>query len=60
MKKYFSEKNALTVVVCIFCLVMFIVALTVKQSLWEAVAFALAFSFSVETLCHRTRENQQR
>ena len=59
MKKYFSEKNALTVVVCLFCFVMMFIAFFVKQSLWEAIAFALAFSFAVETLCHRTRENQR-
>jgi len=56
MKKYFSEKNALTVMVSLFCLVMTIIAAT-RQSLWEAVAFALAFSFSVEILCHRAKEN---
>ncbi|RYY40685.1 MAG: hypothetical protein EOO08_06030 [Chitinophagaceae bacterium] len=59
MRKYFSEKNALTVVMCIFCFVMMFVAFFVKESLWEAIAFALAFSFAVETLCHRTRENQR-
>jgi hypothetical protein len=57
MKKYFSEKNALTVVTSIFCLIMTIIA-TTKGSLWEAVAFALAFSFSVELLCHRVKENK--
>jgi hypothetical protein len=57
MKKYFSEKNALTVMTSLFCLVMTIVAAT-KQSVWEAVAFALAFSFSVELLCHRVKENK--
>jgi hypothetical protein len=57
MKKYFSEKNALTVMTSLFCLVMTIVAAT-QQSLWEAVAFALAFSFSVELLCHRVKENK--
>ncbi|TCJ19113.1 hypothetical protein EPD60_01475 [Flaviaesturariibacter flavus] len=59
MKKYFSEKNALTVMVCLFCFISFVIALAVKQSLWESIAFALAFSFAVETLCHRTRENQR-
>lgn len=58
MKKYFSEKNALTVVVSIFCFVMMIVSIVAKQSIWEAVAFALAFSFSVETICHRAKENK--
>ncbi|HEU0110193.1 MAG TPA: hypothetical protein VFQ73_04920 [Flavisolibacter sp.] len=57
MKKYFSEKNALTVMTSLFCLVMTIVAAT-KQSLWEAVAFALAFSFSIEVLSHRIKENK--
>lgn len=58
MRKYLSEKNALTVMVCLFCFVMMIVALVARQSLWEAVAFALAFSFSVELICHRTKENR--
>jgi hypothetical protein len=58
MKKYLSEKNALTVVVSIFCLVMMIVALVTKRSYWEAVAFALAFSFSLEVVCHRAKENE--
>lgn len=57
MKKYISEKNALTVMVSLFCLVMTIEA-AVRQSLWEAVAFALAFSFSIEVICHRTKENR--
>jgi hypothetical protein len=57
MKKYFSEKNALTVMTSLFCLVMTIIAAT-KQSVWEAVAFGLAFSFSVELLCHRVKENK--
>jgi hypothetical protein len=55
MKKYLSEKNALTVMTSLFCLVMTIVAIT-KQSFWEAVAFGLAFSFSVELICHRANE----
>lgn len=58
MKKYLSEKNALTVMVSLFCLVMFIVSLVKGQSLWEVVAFALAFSFSVEIICHRAKENK--
>jgi len=57
MKKYFSEKNALTVMTSLFCLVMTIVAAT-QQSVWEAIAFALAFSFSIELLCHRAKENK--
>lgn len=58
MRKYFSEKNALTVMVSLFCFVMTIVSVINKNSLWQAVAFALAFSFSVELICHRTRENK--
>ena len=57
MKKYLSEKNALTVVVSLFCFIMMIISLTHKESIWETVAFALAFSFSVEIICHRTKEN---
>jgi hypothetical protein len=57
MKKYLSEKNALTVMVGLFCLVMMFVALIAKQSYWEAIAFALAFSFSLEVVCHRAKEN---
>jgi len=57
MKKYFAEKNALTVMTSLFCLVMTIVAAT-RQSVWEAVAFALAFSFSLEVLSHRVKENK--
>lgn len=58
MKKYLSEKNALTVVVSVFCFIMMIIAVATKESLWEALAFALAFSFSVETICHRAKENK--
>jgi hypothetical protein len=36
---------------------MMIIALS-KQSIWESVAFALAFSFSIEILCHRVKENK--
>jgi len=57
MKKYFTEKNALTVMVALFCLVMMVKAFIQKESLWEAIGFALAFSLSVEVICHRTREN---
>lgn len=59
MKKYVSEKNALTVMVSLFCFVMMIISLIVKSSLWEGIAFALAFSFSIELICHRTRENNR-
>ena len=58
MRKFLSEKNALTVVVSVFCFVMMVIAVFSKQSYWEAVAFALAFSFSVEVVCHRARENK--
>lgn len=58
MKKYFTEKNALTVMVSIFCFVMMILSIVKNGSLWEAVAFALAFSFSVEIICHRAKENK--
>jgi hypothetical protein len=58
MKKYLSEKNALTVMVSLFCLVMTIISLVRGQSIWEVVAFALAFSFSVELICHRAKENK--
>ena len=58
MKKYLSEKNALTVMVSLFCFVMLIVSIFRQQSLWETIAFGLAFSFSVEIICHRTKENQ--
>jgi len=29
-----------------------------KQAWWESVAFALAFSFSIELICHRAKENK--
>jgi hypothetical protein len=44
--------------VSLFCLVMMFVALISKQSYWEAAAFALAFSFSIEVVCHRANENK--
>lgn len=58
MKRYFSEKNALTVMVSLFCLVMIFVALISRQSYWEAIAFTLAFSFSIEVVCHRAKEKK--
>lgn len=58
MRKYLSEKNALTVMMSVFCFVMMIIAFAKKESMWEAIAFALAFSFSVEIICHRTREHK--
>ena len=57
MKKYLSEKNALTVMVSLFCLIMTIISFVQRDSMWQTIAFALAFSFSVEIICHRTREN---
>jgi hypothetical protein len=56
MRKYFSEKNALTVMVALFSLIMMIKAFIQKGSLWEAIAFALAFSLSIEVICHRSKE----
>jgi len=56
MKKYFSEKNALTVMVSLFCFVMMIIAFVKEQSLWQGIAFALAFSFSIEVIQHRVKE----
>jgi len=58
MKKYFSEKNALTVVTSLFCFIMMVVAIAEKHSLWETIAFGLAFSFSVEVICHRAKEKK--
>jgi len=58
MKKYFSEKNALTVVTSAFCFVMLIKAVAIDRNLWESVAFALAFSFSIEIICHRAKESK--
>jgi hypothetical protein len=58
MKKYLSENNALTVMACVFCFVMMIVAIVKRQSLWEAIAFALAFSFAIEVICHRSKETK--
>jgi hypothetical protein len=37
---------------------MLIISFVKQQSLWEVIAFALAFSFSVEIICHRTKENK--
>ena len=58
MRKYFSEKNALTVMVALFCFVMMIKAFIVKGSVWEALGFALAFSLSIEVICHRAKERR--
>lgn len=57
MKKYLSEKNALTVMASLFCFVMMIIAIVKEQSLWQVIAFALAFSFSIEVICHRSKES---
>ena len=56
MKKYFSEKNALTVTASLFCFVMMIIAFVKDQSLWQGIGFALAFSFSIELIQYRTKE----
>ena len=58
MKKYFSERNALTVTVSIFCFIMMILAFFKEGSLWQGIAFALAFSFSIEVIQHRTKESK--
>jgi hypothetical protein len=58
MKRYLSEKNALTVMASLFCFVMMIIAIKNDGNLWEAIAFALAFSFSVELICHRSKEHK--
>ncbi|HEY2721211.1 MAG TPA: hypothetical protein VGI82_05780 [Chitinophagaceae bacterium] len=55
LKRYLNEKNALTVSASVFCLTMMIVSFG-KQAWWECVAFALAFSFSIEVICHRAKE----
>lgn len=56
MRKYFSERNALTVMVALFSFIMMIKAFIQKASLWETVAFALAFSLAIEVICHRSKE----
>ena len=56
MKKYLTEKNALTVMVSLFCFVMMIIAFVKEQSLWQGIAFALAFSFSIEVIQYRAKE----
>jgi len=57
MKHYFTEKNALTVITGVFCFIMTIVS-ALQHSVWQAFAFALAFSFAVELICHRARERR--
>jgi hypothetical protein len=54
-RKYLTEKNALTIMVSLFCFAMMVVAFG-KQAWLECTAFALAFSFSVELICHRAKE----
>lgn len=58
MKQYLTEKNALTVMVSIFCFVMMIIAFVKEQAIWQGIAFALAFSFSIEVICHRSKETK--
>jgi len=59
MKQYFSERNALTVTVSIFCFVMMIIAFVRDHSIWQGIAFALAFSFSIEVIQHRAKESKR-
>ena len=54
-KKYLTEKNALTVMASVFCFAMMVVAFG-RQAWLECTAFALAFSFSIEVICHRAKE----
>jgi len=54
-RKYLSERNALPVIDSVFCFSMIVVACG-NQSWLECTAFALAFSFSVEVICHRAKE----
>lgn len=58
MKKYFTEKNALTVMVALFSFIMMIKSFFTNASLWEAVAFGLAFSLAIEVICHRAKESK--
>jgi len=54
-RKYLTEKNALTVMASLFCFAMMIVSFG-REAWLESTAFALAFSFSVELICHRAKE----
>jgi hypothetical protein len=54
-KKYLKEKNALTITASLFCFSMMVLAFG-KQAWLECTAFALAFSFSIEVICHRAKE----
>jgi hypothetical protein len=58
MRKYFIERNALTVMVALFSLFMMLKAFFQEKSLWETVAFALAFSMAIEVICHRAKERR--
>lgn len=58
MKKYFSEKNALTVTASLFCFVMMLIAFFRDGAIWQAIGFALAFSFSIELIQHRAKETK--
>jgi len=42
--------------VSIFCFVMMLIAFFKEGSIWQGIAFALAFSFSVEVIQHRAKE----
>lgn len=57
LRKYFTEKNALTVMATLFCLAMTIVGI-IREDIWLAVGFALALSFGIEVICHRVKENR--
>lgn len=59
MKQYFTERNALTVMASAFCFVMMLIAFLRDHSFWQGVAFALAFSFSVEVIQHRSKETKR-
>lgn len=59
MKQYFTERNALTVCVSIFCFIMMIIAFVRDQSIWQGIAFALAFSLSIEVIQHRAKETKR-
>ena len=56
--EYINMFLSSAVMVSLFCLVMMFIELINKQSYWEDAAFALAFSFSIEVVCHRAKENR--
>jgi hypothetical protein len=37
---------------------MIVPAVAIDKNLWESVAFVLAFSFSLEIICHRAKESK--